>query len=85
MSGTSSDFTIDLPETVQLEDNIKCIIHEVSIPHSWFSIQQGFNDSLYFFQLDPNGVNPDIIDYRIFSIDEGNYSVQNLPNELNSG
>ena len=82
VSGTSSDFTIDLPETVQLEDNIKCIIHEVSIPHSWFSIQQGFNDSLYFFQLDPNGVNPDIIDYRIFSIDEGNYSGAELAERI---
>ena len=30
---------------------------------------------LYFYQLDPNGVNPDIIDYRVSSaIDEGNYS-----------
>ena len=56
VSGTSSDFVIDLPETVQLEENTKCIIHEVSIPHSWFSIQPGFNVNLYFFQLDPNGV-----------------------------
>ena len=82
VSGTSSDFIIDLPETVQLEDNVKCILHEVSIPHSWFSIQQGFNDNLYFFQLDPNGVNPDIIDYRVFSIDEGNYSGSELAERI---
>ena len=82
VSGTSSDFVIDLPETVQLEENTKCIIHEVSIPHSWFSIQQGFNDKLYFYQLDPNGVNPDIIDYRIFSIDEGNYSGAELADRI---
>ena len=82
VSGTSSDFVIDLPETVQLEENTKCIIHEVSIPHSWFSIQQGFNDNLYFFQLDPNGVNPDITDYRVFSIDEGNYSGAELAERM---
>ena len=82
VSGTSSDFVVDLPETVQLEDNVKCILHEVSIPHSWFSIQQGFNDNLYFFQLDPNGVNPDIIDYRVFSIDEGNYSGAELAERM---
>ena len=82
VGGSSSDFIIDLPETVQLEDNIKCILHEVSIPHSWFSIQQGFNDNLYFFQLDPNGVNPDIIDYRVFSIDEGNYSGAELAERI---
>ena len=39
VSGTSSDFTIDLPETVQLEENMLCQIHEVSIPHSWYSSQ----------------------------------------------
>ena len=82
VGGSSSDFIIDLPETVQLEDNIKCILHEVSIPRSWFSIQQGFNDNLYFFQLDPNGVNPDIIDYRVFSIDEGNYSGAELAERI---
>ena len=82
VSGTSSDFVIDLPETVQLEENTKCIIHEVSIPHSWFSIQEGFNDKLYFFQLDPNGVNPDITDYRVFSIDEGNYSGVELASRI---
>ena len=42
VSGTSSDFIIGLPETVLLDENTKCIIHEVSMPHSWFSIQQGF-------------------------------------------
>ena len=82
VSGTSSDFVVDLPETVQLEDNVKCILHEVSIPRSWFSIQQGFNDNLYFFQLDPNGVNPDIIDYRVFSIDEGNDSGAELAERI---
>ena len=39
--GTSSDFTIDPPETVQLDENMLCQIPEVSIPHSWYSIQRG--------------------------------------------
>ena len=47
VNGTSSDFTIDLPETVQLEDNRLCQIHEVSIPHSWYSVNDT-NNSLYF-------------------------------------
>ena len=47
VSGTSSDFTVDLPETVQLEDNMLCQIHEVSIPHSWYSINDT-NNNLYF-------------------------------------
>ena len=44
VSGTPSEFTIDLPETVQLEDNMLCQIHEVSIPHSWYSINNTNNN-----------------------------------------
>ena len=44
VSGTSSDFTIDLPETVQLEENMLCQIHEVSVPHSWYSINENNNN-----------------------------------------
>ena len=47
VSGTSSRFTTDLPETVQLEDNMLCQIHEVSIPHSWYSVQKGVNDRIF--------------------------------------
>ena len=47
VNGTSSDFTIDLPETVQLEDNMLCQIHEVGIPHSWYSVNDT-NNNLYF-------------------------------------
>ena len=44
VNGTSSEFTIDLPETVQLEDNMLCQTHEVSIPHSWYSINETNNN-----------------------------------------
>ena len=44
VSGTLSNFTIDLPETVQLEENMLCQIHEVSVPHSWYSINENNNN-----------------------------------------
>ena len=44
VGGTPSKFTIDLPETVQLEENMLCQIHEVSIPHSWYSINSTNNN-----------------------------------------
>ena len=47
--GTSSDFTIDLPETVQLADNMLCQIHDVSIPHSWYSINDTKKMYLYIY------------------------------------
>ena len=77
VSGTSSDFTIDLPETVQLEDNMLCQIHEVSIPHSWYSINST-NNNLYFrHQIICPGVIAGIT-YRKITIPEGNYNAVDL-------
>ena len=68
VSGTSSDFTIDLPETVQLEENMLCQIHEVSIPHN----------NLYFMhQVIPPAV-PNGITYRKITVPEGNYTASDL-------
>ena len=77
VSGTSSDFVIDLPETVQLEDNMLCQIHEVSIPHSWYSINST-NNNLYFrHQVIPPGVIAGITSRKI-TIPEGNYTAIDL-------
>ena len=80
VSGTSSDFTIDLPETVQLEDNMMCQIHEVSIPHSWYSIQKGVNDRL-FIDVEHTGVSPWTTRARI-TLTEGNYNISELAGHL---
>ena len=77
VNGTSSDFTIDLPETVQLDENMLCQIHEVSIPHSWYSINST-NNNLYFrHQVIPPGVIAGIT-YRKITIPEGNYTAIDL-------
>ena len=77
MSGTPSEFTLDLPETVQLEDNMLCQIHEVSIPHSWYS-KNSTNNNLYFMhQVIPPGVIAGIT-YRKITIPEGNYTAVDL-------
>ena len=39
-SGVSSNFKIDLLETVQVEDNVKCQIHETTVPNTWYSVSQ---------------------------------------------
>ena len=77
VSGTSSDFTIDLPETVQLEDNMLCQIHEVSIPHSWYSINETNNNLYFMHQVIPPAV-PHGITYRKITIPEGNYTASDL-------
>ena len=77
VSGTSSEFVIDLPETVQLEDNMLCQIHEVSIPHSWYSINSTNNNIYWRHQVIPPGVIAGIT-YRKVTIPEGNYTAVDL-------
>ena len=77
VSGTSSDFTVDLPETVQLEDNMLCRIHEVSIPHSWYSINDTNNNLYWRHQVIPPGIIAGI-SYRQVIIPEGNYTAADL-------
>ena len=77
VNGTSSEFTIDLPETVQLEDNMLCQIHEVSIPHSWYSINSTNNNIYWRHQVIPPGVIAGVT-YRKVTIPEGNYTAVDL-------
>ena len=77
VSGTSSNFTIDLPETVQLEDNMLCQTHKVSIPHSWYSINSTNNNLYFMHQVIPPGVIAGIT-YRKITIPEGNYTSVDL-------
>ena len=81
VSGTSSDFTIDLPETVQLEENMLCQIHEVSIPHPWYSINEN-NNNFYVMKgiLPPE--TPSGVTYRKLIIPVGNYTATELATQL---
>ena len=76
VSGTSSDFTIDLPETVQLEESMLCQIHEVSIPQSWYSIQKGVNARI-FARVEHTATGPWTARAMI-TLTEGDYSVSDL-------
>ena len=81
VSGTSSDFTIYLPETVQLEDNMLCQIHEVSVSHSWYSINEN-NNNFYVMKgiLPPE--TPSGVTYRKLIIPVGNYTATELATQL---
>ena len=76
-NGTPSEFTIDLPETVQLEENMLCQIHEVSIPHSWYSINNTNNNLYFMHQVLPPST-PVGATYRKIPIPQGNYTAVDL-------
>ena len=81
VNGTSSEFTIDLPETVQLEDNMLCQIHEVSIPHSWYSINET-NNNFYIMEGILPPATPSGVIYRKLIIPVGNYTASELATQL---
>ena len=47
-SVSNSHFKIQLPETLLMPDNCVFYIDDVCIPHSWYTIEAGINDKLYF-------------------------------------
>jgi hypothetical protein len=47
-SASDSDFIVELPETVSLPPGTRCYVTEVSLCHSWYSIEEGVNDKLFF-------------------------------------
>ena len=48
-------FKIDLPQTIKLPDNCVCYIDDVSIPRTWYTVESGVNDKLYFRLVLANG------------------------------
>ena len=46
-SESSSNFKYQLPSNIFLPDDAVFQIDEISIPHSWYSIEEGINDKMY--------------------------------------
>ena len=77
---SSSDFEIDLKESFSFPDNTVYYIDDVTIPHSWYVVEKDVNDRLYFYTLDTT---TNIEVYSIVTLDYGNYSGDDLKEEIN--
>ena len=66
---SDSNFYIDLPINMLTPDNTGFYIDDVTIPVSWYTIEEGRNNELY---VRVNGV------LHAFTIASGNYSLVNL-------
>ena len=76
---STSDFKINLPESISFEGNTCFYIDDITIPHSWESIED-FNNKLYLY-LSETG-NPDNKYSFIISITNGNYTGVDFAIEL---
>ena len=46
-SVSNSDFKFELKEALDLPDSTVCDIDDISIPHTWFTIEQNLNNTLH--------------------------------------
>ena len=47
VAGTPTEFRVELPESILIPERTVCMITDISIPHSWYSIDDA-NDRIYF-------------------------------------
>ena len=46
-SASHSDFSIDLPTTILMPDDTGFYVEDICLPISWWSVEEGYNDTLY--------------------------------------
>ena len=78
-SVSNSDFKFELKEALDLPDNTVCYIDDISIPHTWYTIEENLNNTLYIVttQLDPE-VSPTWYHTLALKIPAGNYTGSTL-------
>ena len=80
-SKSTSDFKIDLPQTLKLPENCVCYIDDVSIPRMFYTVELGINDKLYFrLQLANGGT----FDDYIITLDSKDYNGVQFAAEVQS-
>ena len=76
---SSTDFSIQLNETIYMPDNSVFYISDVCIPHSWYTVEEYVNHKLYL-QIKFNNVTSDLI----LTLDSKNYTGSDLIAELST-
>ena len=78
---SSSQFKFELKEGLDLADNTLCYIGDISIPHTWYTIQSNSNNNqLYIESTYPYFS----LSASVLSVPEGNYNATNLASALQS-
>jgi len=85
ISKSQTDFRIDLVESILLPDNTGVIVTDISIPHSWYSVES-YNDTLYFRLQEPDpfdasGMTINTYDFMV-KLTHKNYDIDTLVKEL---
>ena len=80
---STSNFKVQLPQTCQLPDNCVFYLCDVCIPHSWKTIEEGYNDTLYVMMVNPDSTRPsDTFRGHIVQLASNNYTPTTFAAEL---
>ena len=80
---SDSNFKIDLPQVMQMPPNSVFFITDVSVPHVWTTVEQGFNDKLYVWVTNTTlPIEPSNFQYYVITMPYGNYTAASLASVL---
>ena len=77
-SVNNSDFKFELKEALDLPDNTVCYIDDISIPHTWYTIEENMNNTLYIITTQMNTDTPNWHHTLALEIPSGNYTGSSL-------
>lgn len=72
-SVSNSDFKFELKEALDLPENTVCYVDDISIPHSWYTIED-YNNKLYVELTNTDQTKS----YTVLTIETGNYTGASL-------
>ena len=55
-SRSTFDFLLELPETIQMDSGMSCIVTDNVLPITWYTVEPGVNDKLYLRMYESDGV-----------------------------
>ena len=79
-SASSSDFSLELLESVEIPRESEVRLHDVSIPYSWRTVEQNLNDHIYLSQEPSSGP----ATYHHLTLPKGQYDGRSLATAIGS-
>lgn len=79
-SRSDSDFKFELKEAIDLPENTVCYVDDISIPHSWYTVEEDYNNRLYI-EHDNDSI-PEGSDLIVFKLPSGNYNGSSLASAI---
>ena len=75
-SASDSDFVVELNENIELSDGIGCIVTDITLPHTWYNVNE--NNNIFYFRTVVNSISNDYL----ITLPVENYNFYNLRDRL---